>query len=241
MSSLNAIAGPLKGAVFQFHAEEVSIGRLVSNQLRVGDPSVSRQDCVIRPREGRYEIRDLDSNNGIFVNGDRIVECLLSDGDRIRIGDTVFCFTLQDELPAEHELKLPDNGLLAVPTVQRQASDSVTTAIQRLFADAEPDEFASFARVPLHIGASLRCGQDPEALQLGLMQQILEVVPAEQVAVVLLSLGGAADVTVTGWNGRRGEAAAVAVSRTLVATAVFERAATFCDDVSAHREFTSPA
>jgi len=241
MSSLNAIAGPLKGAAFQLHGEEVSIGRLASNQFCVGDPSVSRQHCVIRPCEGSYELCDLDSNNGTFVNDKRIVECLLSDGDKIRIGDTVLCFTLQDEVAPERELNLPDNGFVAVTSVQRQTSDSVDTAIQRLFDSGERDEFASFARILLRIGASLNSGQEPEAMQLGLMKHILEAVPAEQAAIVLLSQGGATKVTITGWDARRGETAAVPVSRTLIAKAIRERSATFSDDVSAHQELSEVA
>src|SRR5262249_46350983 len=156
MSSLNAIAGPLKGAVFNLSVEEVTIGRLTSNQLCVGDASVSRQHCVIRSCKGGYKLRDLGSNNGTFVNGNRIVERLLTDGDKIRVGDTVFCFSLREEVPAERELNLPDDGLVANTAVERPASDRAETAVQRLFAAGdEPDEFAKYAKILLRIGASL--------------------------------------------------------------------------------------
>src|SRR5262249_5761623 len=156
-----------------------------------------------------YQLCDVGSNNGTVVNGNRIFECLLADGDQIRIGDTVLCFTLRHEVATECELNLPDNGLVAVTSVQQQTSDSVETAIQRLIDSGERDEFASFARILLRIGASLRSGQEPEAMQLELMKHILEAVPAEQAAIVLLPQGGATELTITGWDVRRGEAATV--------------------------------
>jgi len=71
MAVLHAIAGPLEGAVFRLPTEDVSVGRLASNQLCVGDPSVSREHCLIRYEKDGFRIRDLGSNNGTFVNGNR--------------------------------------------------------------------------------------------------------------------------------------------------------------------------
>jgi Nif-specific regulatory protein len=182
---------------------------------------------------------DLGSNNGTFVNGNRVVERLLTNGDKIRIGDTVFRFTLRDEKPAERELNLPDNGLVANTAVERPASDSVETAIQRLFAAGdERDEFIVNAKMLLRIGASLNCGQEPEALQLKLLAHILDAVPADQAATVLLSQGSGTEATTLGWDRRRGEAVAVPVSRTLVSKAIREGSATFSDDVSGQQELS---
>ena len=239
MSSLNAIAGPLKGAVFQLSIGEVTVGRLASNQLCVGDASVSRHHCVIRPCKDGYKLCDLGSNNGTFVNGNRVVEWLLTDGDKIRIGDTVFCFTLREEVPAECELNVPDNGVVASTAVEGRISDSAETAIQRLLgAGDDRDEVAIYARTLLRIGASLNCGQDPEVLQLRLLTDILDAVPAEKAAIVLLSQGSRTDVTIIGWDGPRGEAAAVPVSRTLVAKAIRDGSASFSDDVSGQQELS---
>ncbi|MBU6422785.1 MAG: FHA domain-containing protein [Chloroflexota bacterium] len=67
-------------------AEPLAIGRDVENDLVLDDRRVSRRHAEIRLRLGRYTLYDLQSTNGTFVNGRRVAEVALSDGDRITIG-----------------------------------------------------------------------------------------------------------------------------------------------------------
>lgn len=67
-------------------AEPLSIGRDVENDLVLDDRRVSRRHAEVRLRLGRYTLYDLQSTNGTFVNGRRVAEVVLSDGDRIAIG-----------------------------------------------------------------------------------------------------------------------------------------------------------
>jgi pSer/pThr/pTyr-binding forkhead associated (FHA) protein len=50
------------------------------------DPSVSAQHARITRHTNGYAIYDLNSKNGVMVNGKRVTQHLLRDGDRIRIG-----------------------------------------------------------------------------------------------------------------------------------------------------------
>lgn len=218
MPALHAIAGPLKGAIFRITIDDITIGRLGSNQLCVGDPSVSRQHCVIEVRGDSFQIRDLSSNNGTFVNGNQIEQSALADGDRIRIGDTVFRWVMKEE--TNEQLTLPDNGVVAITALEHRAS--TPTAMD--------------ARVLLRIGAALNTCREPEALQIELLKQILEVTPAEQAAIVLLPQSGGSAPSIVGWDRRRREAGSIPVSRTLVAKAIRERLATFSDDVTSNEE-----
>jgi serine/threonine-protein kinase len=69
------------------------IGRSADADLHIGSPVVSRLHAEILRREGRYVIRDLNSANGTYVNGDRIViELALVDGSEITIGDVRLIF-----------------------------------------------------------------------------------------------------------------------------------------------------
>src|SRR5580704_5526387 len=113
MAVLLAVAGPIKGTVFQLVADEVTIGRQATSELCVGDLSVSRQHCVIEPGREGFQIRDLGSNNGTFVNGRRVDQCILAYGDKIRVGDTVFHFAEADNEGAGCDLDLPDNRVVA--------------------------------------------------------------------------------------------------------------------------------
>lgn len=65
--------------------EPCTIGRDPQNDIVLDDRPVSRKHAEIRLRLGRYTLYDLQSTNGTFVNGRRIAEVVLSDGDRITI------------------------------------------------------------------------------------------------------------------------------------------------------------
>jgi hypothetical protein len=68
------------------------IGRSEDNQLRLLDPGVSRRHVLVMATPGGYTIRDLGSQNGTYVNGTRVDESPLTDGDRITIGEINLVF-----------------------------------------------------------------------------------------------------------------------------------------------------
>ncbi len=71
----------------------LTIGRTQDNQLVLSDPKTSSHHAEIRPDGRGYSITDLDSTNGTFVNGQRLIPHLtrqLITGDTIRIGDTQY-------------------------------------------------------------------------------------------------------------------------------------------------------
>jgi pSer/pThr/pTyr-binding forkhead associated (FHA) protein len=66
--------------------QSLHIGRSPASDILLDDPSVSRRHAVIAHRGGRAVLLDDRSLNGIFVNGQRVSEAALSDGDWIGIG-----------------------------------------------------------------------------------------------------------------------------------------------------------
>lgn len=62
------------------------IGRDSSNTLIMQDPTVSRHHCQVEKTGSKYTVTDLDSQNGTFVNGKRIIEAGLRHGDEMLIG-----------------------------------------------------------------------------------------------------------------------------------------------------------
>ena len=67
-------------------ADPLAIGRDPQNDIVLDDRRVSRKHAEIRLRLGRYTLYDLQSTNGTYVNGRRVAEIVLSDGDRVAIG-----------------------------------------------------------------------------------------------------------------------------------------------------------
>ncbi|HJW74024.1 MAG TPA: FHA domain-containing protein [Geothrix sp.] len=77
---------------FEIIDNEVHLGRELDNTLRLPDPSISRHHCVVRKVGGGYEIQDLQSSNGVLVNGNRVQSSPLRDGDRITLGQVQLTF-----------------------------------------------------------------------------------------------------------------------------------------------------
>lgn len=70
----------------------LSIGRHPSNDVVVATPGASRKHAQVERRSDTAVIRDLDTSNGTLVNGQRVTEHVLADGDTIRIGDARLVF-----------------------------------------------------------------------------------------------------------------------------------------------------
>jgi pSer/pThr/pTyr-binding forkhead associated (FHA) protein len=70
-----------------------SLGRAIDNDIVVADASVSRHHATIMPQNGGFALRDLSSQNGTFIRGQRIDGSRqLANGDEVRLGDAPFVF-----------------------------------------------------------------------------------------------------------------------------------------------------
>lgn len=67
-------------------AEALRIGRSADNHIVLNDATVSAQHAVIEKTDSGYQIRDLDSTNGVFINGKRLALSELQFNDVIAIG-----------------------------------------------------------------------------------------------------------------------------------------------------------
>lgn len=64
------------------------IGRDHDNAIQIYGKTVSRRHCEIRVNNNQVFLKDLNSTNGTFVNGEKIIEDIMLDSeDDIRIGD----------------------------------------------------------------------------------------------------------------------------------------------------------
>ena len=79
---------------YELDAQEMLIGRGPSVQVRVAHDGVSREHAVISRSEEEFFIEDLQSTNGLTVNGDRVGSAVLKNGDKIEIGKAILVFHL---------------------------------------------------------------------------------------------------------------------------------------------------
>lgn len=73
---------------FQLTGRTVGIGRAPDNAVVIPDPNVSRHHASIEHAGAEYVLRDQGSTNGTFVNGVKVGERALKEGDTIVIGTT---------------------------------------------------------------------------------------------------------------------------------------------------------
>lgn len=94
---LLAIDGAASGEVYALRKEQITLGRAASNDIVIADPQVSRRHAIITRRQDGFVVADLRSTNGISINGHRVEEGLLDEGDILTLGSTDFRFTTRPE------------------------------------------------------------------------------------------------------------------------------------------------
>jgi two-component system, NtrC family, response regulator GlrR len=96
---LEVIQGPDAGKHETFGAEEVNVGSLPTNDLALSDSAVSRYHLRIATGTRGFEVKDLDSTNGTFIDGLRLGEVTIGDSVELKLGDSLVRVTpLSDEV-----------------------------------------------------------------------------------------------------------------------------------------------
>lgn len=91
-AALKFVAGPLAGRTLTLDEEVTTIGAAPENTILLSEGGVSRKHAGIRRLHGGYELADLGSTNGVYVNGEKVAKRMLVLGDVIRIGTTEIVF-----------------------------------------------------------------------------------------------------------------------------------------------------
>ena len=73
--------------------QTIVVGRAVTTDLPIYDPTVSRRHAELVHANDSVTVRDLGSSNGTFVNGSRVTQTNLSDGDAVTFGKVAFKLT----------------------------------------------------------------------------------------------------------------------------------------------------
>jgi pSer/pThr/pTyr-binding forkhead associated (FHA) protein len=121
-----------EGSTLELNRPEMLLGRLSEADVRVRSPEVSRRHCRFVFAEGQWEVFDLNSLNGVWVNGLRVQHAVLKSKDILHIGSYDFEVEIG---PAT--LPLPD-------VAGKSASDSTTNVLPSPSADsAKPHKKAS--------------------------------------------------------------------------------------------------
>ncbi|HEY3451832.1 MAG TPA: sigma 54-interacting transcriptional regulator [Myxococcales bacterium] len=85
---LKVVKGPDKGTVVTLEQDEILIGNAEGAHLRLNDPTVSRNHCVIRLTDKGPLLRDLGSTNGVRIEGVLVREAFVPAGATLDLGNS---------------------------------------------------------------------------------------------------------------------------------------------------------
>ncbi len=84
--------GPNMGARFLLDADVTTAGRHPNSDIFLDDVTVSRRHAEFRRHGSEFEVRDLASLNGTYLESERIERAPLSDADEVQVGKYRFTF-----------------------------------------------------------------------------------------------------------------------------------------------------
>ena len=236
---LLGIAGPFNGNMVTLAGGEISIGREPSNHLWTVDPALSRRHCLVTRDGEQVTIRDLDSRNGIVVNGMPVKEQPLRHGDQISIGDSVLVFLVKED--EDHHLErsaveLADTTETGDSQLLLRPEDALYLHPDKLAAQLpQTDRLTRDLNALLKIATGIGGIRDLESLQWQLLGFIFEVVPADRGAVLLVDDPEDFSSAIA-WDRIRGPGHPVRVSRTIVKRVLADRTGMVVSDVSSDEE-----
>lgn len=120
---LRFVSGKYQGGDFPIPTHgELVLGRASDLDVVLIEDMVSRRHAAISAREGELSIRDLGSTNGTFVNGVRVQEAQLREGDQILVGTSVMRV-----LVAKEPAAMPNRASLEDVAMARRRTSQVRT------------------------------------------------------------------------------------------------------------------
>jgi phosphoserine phosphatase RsbU/P len=194
MPHLVFVAGPNAGRRYKLGDGDYVIGRRSDCQIFVPDMRVSRQHARLRRENGSWQLDDLGSNNGTFVNGARIQHALIKHQDEIQIANNRIRVempsdTASDRMALESNVTIvevhnsavwtaqPDAGLLRPPSGRFQTANTQERQVRLI--ERKVDALTSI----LEVTAS---STDPDQIVAKMVDALLELYPqADSIGVLV--------------------------------------------------------
>jgi hypothetical protein len=89
---LEVLSGPHRGGPFKLETVRTRVGRGQDAEVRLNDTKMSKIHASITYCGSEFRVRDEKSTNGTFLNGSRVVEYAIRNGDKVLLGDSLLRF-----------------------------------------------------------------------------------------------------------------------------------------------------
>ena len=110
MAKLVLLSAGMTGRTHELKADKTTIGRVDDNTFPIAEPSVSSHHCEILLRDKDVVVKDLNSTNGTFINGEKVTESVIKPGQILRLGQIEM--RLETDTPAAASKKPIDQTLV---------------------------------------------------------------------------------------------------------------------------------
>ena len=86
MAKLVVLNAAAAGRSHELNVAKTTIGRVEDNSFQIAEPSVFSHHCEILLQGSDVVVKDLNSTNGTFINGEKVIEAVLKPGQILRLG-----------------------------------------------------------------------------------------------------------------------------------------------------------
>jgi adenylate cyclase len=215
--------------------------------LPLSDPTISRRHAELEAFEGSILVRDLDSTNGTFVNGERVREALVPPGSRLAFGKVDF--DVVEEAPVSPPPPDPGDETGVDATILRQmpvrgtaniaarlSTSSQGASLLKIQGESAVDRQARKLDLLLDIAKELAQQTEIGRLLDKVVDVAFQVMSVDRVAILLMGLDGELVPRISRSRGDR-PGADWHVPRAIARRAVAERVAFLIENVPADVRF----
>jgi pSer/pThr/pTyr-binding forkhead associated (FHA) protein len=110
MAKLVVLSAGMTGRTQELKVDKTTIGRVDDNIFQIAEASVSSHHCEVLLRGKEVVVRDLNSTNGTYINGEKITESVMKPGQILRLGQIEM--RLETDLPAASGKKQIDQTMV---------------------------------------------------------------------------------------------------------------------------------
>ena len=173
----------------------LTIGRDPSNHLALLDPRASRVHCSIHRKDQIFILKDLDSSNGTFVNGNSITEKTVCEGDEILIGNT------RMRMAAENGTSPEEPQVSEMPLVGESNHEKIIHSVnykKTTYLEAQPEssDASKLQKTLKNLSILYRSGNilnhflDEENLLEKILALVMEVMKADRYVMLVREKSG---------------------------------------------------
>lgn len=231
--------------------EGVVLGRSPECDVVIKDFGVSRRHAEVMIDGDQCRLVDLRSKNGTQVNGVRVLEAILNDGDQILLGKFLLSFrkTLEEQVVLDEEKPMLEEGGTVIRSVgelskyleekPKTEPRQRTAIVPGKLPEADQDELGKSNRILRSLSELARAliQAQPEEVPGRVMDAVFEHIPADRGFLMLLDEEGNLKPRVV--HHRHGDEEKITISKTIADRVVQDRVAILTSDAQVDPRFAT--